>query len=151
MGLSGSRHLVGGGGINRGGNGRRVSEAVAPRVGDVLVEPAIKVSIQRDRSAGAHVHLGSADLQIATELINCELSHGKATAFHRGGHSINTGDGGGQLVTRNTCNCGIRTCPCIGSTRDISSRQLSRVVLADHVVTRNGERQRVKYMYGIGF
>ena len=82
-------------------------------------------------------------------MIDGEFSRGGTTTSQRSCHSIDTGDGGGQLITHSCCSGGIRTSPSISSTINRSGCHSCRCILTNDIVARDGERQSVIYIYRI--
>ena len=149
-GLLGSHH--------NGGNVLVVGSR-APQVADVLIAEAFEVGIQHHRGAGAHILLGSIDLKVATQLFDGELSGGLAT-IQGSRHSIDTGNRSGlDSVFGSSTFCSFRlgscrsetnrTSPRVSSTLNLSGRQGSGSILADHIVTRDGDLRNVINRNGI--
>ena len=118
-----------------------VSIVQIPLVGNVFIVVSIEHCAQHHRAAGTNLEVRSIDLEVAAKLRNVELG-GRSTAVLRHRHSIDTRNSGRQRAV--SCSkfmdsSGVRTKPRIGGTSDgRSNHHGGGSVLANHVVTRNG-------------
>ena len=122
---------------------RGTSSFNSPSIFNVLVAETIEVSVQSNNATFASVQLRSIELQVATQLVNRELSRGLATILGSG-HCIDTRNRSGQrILMRIKRRCvGIRIThrhsPSIGGTSDMGRHDRSGCILTNHIVTRNG-------------
>ena len=124
-----------------GRTGSRNSDTrTRPRVGDVLIVPAVEVSIQSHRFAGTNIIVRSAHLEIATELINVELGRSLASASRfsgLGGQEIMTRNIGIDRVARSRRIIGCR--PSVGCETGSSRQGVGRLAGANHIVAHDSQ------------
>ena len=145
-------HTVNSSSRNGGGVGRTIETKVhsitsivtidsVPCIRDVLIAPAISITIECNRGTGTCKVFGSVDLKVSTDLHNIELSDSFATALHGSLHSIKASSISSQsiliIISHDTI---VRSRPLIGfdsSSRIRRSSQECAATSADQTVARD--------------